>query len=145
MRCAENRTSLRIYATGWIPVKETRRSYWGNTSVNREQSTSKCLQLITYSTKTGLRLHTQGTLLRFPVAISLLCIPTIQSFSYIPRLYSTELQRHPIDFLNADEIFQISFLLLQQCPGHKVYVRTLPIILPFLSQPVMYFQRYHTK
>jgi hypothetical protein len=144
MWCAENCASFRAFATDCIPVKKTRRSYSGNTSVNHEQSTWKCLQL-RYSTNTGLRLHTLRPLLRQPVAISLLLIPTVQLLSYTPSLYSTEIQRHALDFLTADEIFEISFLLLQQCPRHKLYVRTLQIILSFRNQPVKYFQRYLTK
>jgi len=70
MRCVENCASFRTFATDWIPVKETRRNYYGNTSVNQEQSTWKCLQL-RYSTNTGLWLHTLRALLRLTVAISL--------------------------------------------------------------------------
>jgi hypothetical protein len=90
MRCTENCASFRIFATDWIPVKENRRSYSGTTSANQEQSTWKCLQL-GYSTNTGLWLHTLWPLLQLPVAVSLLLIQTVQLFSYIPCLYSTEL------------------------------------------------------
>jgi hypothetical protein len=45
MRSAENCASFRTFATGWIPVKETSRSYSGNTSASQEQSTWKCIQL----------------------------------------------------------------------------------------------------
>ena len=83
MRCVENCASFRTFATDWIPVKETRRNYYGNTSVNQEQSTWKCLQL-RYSTNTGLWLHTLRALLRLTVAISLPLKPTVQLFSYIP-------------------------------------------------------------
>jgi hypothetical protein len=138
-RCAENCASFCIFATDWIPVTESRRSY-----SDQEQSSWKCLQL-RYSTNTGLRLHTLRPLLKLPVAISLLLIQTVQLFSYIPRLYSTDLQRHPLHLLTANEIFEILFHLFQQCPWHKLYVHTLLIILRFRNQPVKCLQRYLTK
>jgi hypothetical protein len=110
LQCGVPKTaSFRTFATD----KKTRRSHSGNRSVNQGQSTWKCLQL-RYSTTNGLRLHILRPLLRLPVAISLPVTPTFQ-FSSIPNLYSIELQRQRFDNLTADEIFEISFLLLQQC------------------------------
>lgn len=73
VRCAENCTYFHVYTTAWIRVKETRRCYSGQTSVNREKVHGSVFRYHK-ARNTGLWQHPPWPLLRPPMAIFSLCI-----------------------------------------------------------------------